>query len=57
MIFSSYLYGKVSPKPKPTAVTLQPKTEGSIPSPDSPSFGDWLGAEGNFEKLLGNLGK
>lgn len=39
------------PKKNVAAVVSHDKT-GEIPSVDSPAFSEWLGQDGNFEKML-----
>mmetsp|Transcript_4480 Transcript_4480/g.6915 ORF Transcript_4480/g.6915 Transcript_4480/m.6915 type:complete len:115 (+) Transcript_4480:126-470(+) len=45
--------GKKAPEPAPSSSSSS--SDGGIPSFTDPSFAEWVGKEGNFEKLFAQL--
>ena len=52
--FGLYLFSKILPggKKKEEPVAAATSSAGGMPSIESAEFGEWLGKEGNFEKLF-----
>jgi hypothetical protein len=52
--FGLYLFVKMLPKgaAAPAPAASAPTTDGNMPSVDSAEFGEWVGQEGNLEKLI-----
>lgn len=61
IIFYSLLIGYIflGPKKKKAEIAAAPASTGAneIPSVESDEFGDWIGQDGNLEKLLDSVAK
>eukprot|EP00472_Partenskyella_glossopodia_P014777 CAMPEP_0197515326 /NCGR_PEP_ID=MMETSP1318-20131121/497_1 /TAXON_ID=552666 /ORGANISM="Partenskyella glossopodia, Strain RCC365" /LENGTH=91 /DNA_ID=CAMNT_0043063669 /DNA_START=124 /DNA_END=399 /DNA_ORIENTATION=+ len=53
IVFLSKLFKSNKEEPKQEAAPA--KSDGGIPSVDSPEFENWIAVEGNFEKLMSQM--